>query len=87
VTAAANRDERHYDDPETFDVRRKIQHLSFGFGPHYCLGAHLSRLETKILFEEGCWRVSPTGRSRPTRRSSRTTRCCAGWSTLPVVIG
>ena len=39
LTPSANRDDRHFADPDRFDVRRKIDHhLSFGFGPHYCLG-------------------------------------------------
>ena len=44
--AAANRDPRHYDDPDTFDLdRNPSDHLSFGFGIHFCLGTPLSRLE------------------------------------------
>lgn len=44
--AAANRDPRHYDDPDTFDLdRNPTDHLAFGLGIHYCLGTPLSRLE------------------------------------------
>ncbi len=47
--AAANRDDRVFDDPERFDVTRPlIGHLSFGFGVHYCIGIHLGRLEGRI---------------------------------------
>jgi cytochrome P450 len=52
---SANRDEEIYGPTaEEFDVRRTsaTPHLGFGFGPHFCLGAHLARLEMKILFEE-----------------------------------
>jgi len=47
---SANRDERHYADPDRFDLHRanKGDHLSFGLGAHYCLGAHLARMETRI---------------------------------------
>ena len=51
---SANRDEEVFPDPYTFDVTRKPNdHVTFGpGGPHFCLGAHLARLETKILFQE-----------------------------------
>jgi len=51
---SANRDERVFDDPFTFDVTRADadRHLGFGFGRHYCLGAHLARLEIRALFRE-----------------------------------
>ncbi|GLZ05414.1 steroid C26-monooxygenase [Actinomadura sp. NBRC 104412] len=51
--ASANRDERVFEDPFTFDVGRDPNpHLGFGGGgPHFCLGAHLARLELSVLFE------------------------------------
>jgi cytochrome P450 len=43
---SANRDERHYHDPDRFDMHRHTDdHLAFGFGRHFCLGSHLARLE------------------------------------------
>jgi len=49
---AANRDERHYESPDTFDVRRNpADHLGFGSGIHLCLGAPLARLEAHIALE------------------------------------
>ncbi|MCU1393097.1 MAG: cytochrome [Ilumatobacteraceae bacterium] len=50
---SANRDELVFDDAERFDVRRpRNRHLAFGIGEHFCLGAHLARLEARVFFEE-----------------------------------
>ena len=51
---SANRDERHFDDPYTFDMpRTPNEHVGFGAGgPHFCLGANLARREIRVMFEE-----------------------------------
>lgn len=49
MIGAANHDPRRHPDPDAFDVRRKAGHLSFGGGPHYCMGAALARLEATTL--------------------------------------
>jgi cytochrome P450 family 142 subfamily A polypeptide 1 len=50
---SANRDEDVFDDPFHFDVARTPNdHVAFGFGPHFCLGASLARLEISVMLEE-----------------------------------
>jgi cholest-4-en-3-one 26-monooxygenase len=51
--ASANRDPRAFERPDVLDVTRDHnRHVAFGFGTHFCLGAHLARLEIRIMFEE-----------------------------------
>jgi cytochrome P450 len=58
--ASANFDEEVFTDPFRFDLRRSPnEHVSFGRGgPHFCLGAHLARLEVRVVLEELAARVS-----------------------------
>jgi cytochrome P450 len=56
---AANRDPTYYADPDTprLDRENPKPHLTFGLGPHRCLGSHIARLELKIAFEEWHQRI------------------------------
>jgi cytochrome P450 len=57
--ASANRDERVFTDPDRLDLTRHPNpHLVFGHGPHFCLGAHLARVQMHALFEELLRRTS-----------------------------
>jgi cytochrome P450 len=50
---SSNRDESRYENPDTFDLRRKAEHQAFGAGGrHFCLGTALARMELQILIEE-----------------------------------
>ena len=50
---SVNRDEDHFENPDTFDITRNPnEHLAFGIGEHFCLGAGFARLEIKVMFQE-----------------------------------
>jgi cytochrome P450 len=66
---SANRDETMFKDPERFDVgRTPNEHLAFGIGPHFCLGANLARLEIKIMFERLLQRLPDIQLAGPVQR-------------------
>ena len=86
LTGSAGRDERVYPDPERFDIHRRTdQHVSFGTGPHFCLGAALARLEGRIALEETLarfpqWEVD---HERAERLHTSTVR---GYKRVPIVL-
>ncbi|MFE9042637.1 cytochrome P450 [Streptomyces sp. NPDC007818] len=65
---SANHDERVFRDPHRLDLgRRPNPHVSFGDGPHVCLGAHFARLQLRVLYEElrdSCGGVEAAGAPR-----------------------
>ena len=87
VVGAANRDERRFVDAERFDINRRIgHHLSLSYGPHFCLGASLARLEGRIVLEEVLRRF-PDWEVDTTRARMAFTSVVRGWETLPATIG
>ncbi len=66
---SANRDERVFPDPDRFDVARTPNdHLAFGIGEHYCMGASLARLEARVMFEQLLTRLPQLEMTGPARR-------------------
>ncbi len=81
--AAANRDPRRWDRPDTFDVRRRATgHMTFGTGIHGCVGQAVARLETEAILGALARRVAVIEMTaEPTRRLNNTLR---GFDTLPL---
>jgi cytochrome P450 len=72
--ASANRDEDEFPNADVFDIgRRPNFHLGFGQGPHFCIGAHLAKLEARVFFEE------LTARFRTFRMHGRSERLPSFW--------
>jgi cytochrome P450 len=86
MLAAANRDERRFEDPDRFDIHRTIgQHVTFGYGSHYCLGSALARLEGRIALDEVLnrfpdWEIDIAAAKRAPTTTVR------GWDTMPAAI-
>jgi cytochrome P450 len=86
IAAAANRDPRRYRNPEVFDIHRDdVQHLTFGYGLHYCLGANLARLEGRVALDELLnrfpeWDLDYDGMHLAPTSTVR------GWERLPIVV-
>jgi cytochrome P450 len=76
LNGSANRDDRHWDSPDTFNVRRPnaAEHLAFGDGIHGCVGRDLSRMEGHSLLRALANRVSRIEVGEPTWRLHNTIR-------------
>ncbi|NKZ03687.1 cytochrome P450 [Actinomadura latina] len=87
LPGAANRDPRVFDRPEEYDLDRDTsQMVTFGSGPHYCLGASLARLEARVVLEEMVARLTgfdldPSAARRP------HTAYVRGFTSLPMTAG
>jgi cytochrome P450 len=85
LVGAANRDDRRYPDGDRFDIHRQVgQHLTFGYGIHYCLGAALARLEGRIALDEVLSRFPEWEVDRDNAKLAPTSTV-RGWETLPVI--
>jgi cytochrome P450 len=87
VIGAANRDDRKFEEPDRFDVRRPaVQHFSLGFGPHYCMGQALARLEAKCVLEAMLERFPDWEVDEEKAEFSSSGAELRGWSALPLVL-
>ena len=77
--AAANMDERHFDEPETFSLHRRGSNLGWGHGMHTCVGMQLSKLEMQTLLQVLITRVSTIEVSDPVPLSNN---CLQGFDSF-----
>jgi cytochrome P450 len=86
VVGSANRDERRFADPDTFDIYRDGRaHMTFSIGTHYCMGAALARLEGRIAIEEALKRF-PDWTVDEANAKLAFTSTVRGYESLPVVV-
>ncbi|MEQ6335592.1 cytochrome P450 [Sphingobium sp. MK2] len=85
LNASANRDERHYDDPDQFDINRNPRdQLGWGIGSHMCAGMHLARLEIETILSsllDHASRIELAG--QPERMVNNGVQ---GWRKLPITV-
>jgi cytochrome P450 len=86
LVGSANRDDRRFPDGDSFDIHRQIsQHLTFGYGIHFCLGAALARLEGRVAMDEVLSRFPEWEVDLDQARMSSTSTV-RGWETLPATV-
>jgi cytochrome P450 len=86
LIGAGNRDPRHYEDPDTFDITRNpVDHLSFGYGPHGCAGQGLAKLEAHAIIDALARRVQSLELGHEVREPSNITRSHEQLHVLKVV--
>ena len=84
LMASANRDDRQFEDAASFDITRRIdRHVAFAYGPHYCLGAALARLEGRVALDEVLRRF-PEWEVDWDNAVQAHTSTVRGWEKLPV---
>jgi cytochrome P450 len=86
LVASGNRDPRRYEQPDVYDVfRDDVQHLTFGYGVHFCLGANLARLEGRVALDEllNRWPEWDVDYDNIALAPTSTVR---GWERMPLVL-
>ena len=88
LPGAANRDERVFPDADRFDIHREMKHhLGFGYGPHFCLGASLARLEARVAIEQVLNRFPDWEVDHDNEVFRMISIQGRGWDSMPVVLG
>lgn len=86
LTASANRDEREFDQPDTFRWDRPMRRVvAFGMGPHFCIGIHIARLEGRLIVEE-LLRRFPDYAIDEVAGERATSEFQIGWVRLPITV-
>ena len=86
LNGSGNRDDRKFENGDSFDIHRQIDHhLSFGYGIHFCLGAHLARLEARVVLDEIVKRFPKWEVDLDNAVQARTSTV-RGWEKLPVLL-
>ena len=86
LNGSGNRDDRKFENGDSFDIHRQIDHhLSFGYGIHFCLGAHLARLEARVVLDEIVKRF-PSWEVDLDNAVQARTSTVRGWEKLPVLL-
>lgn len=84
--SSANRDASHFHDPDTFDITRSPNdHIAFGAGPHFCLGASLARLELRVFFDRLLDTFPDLELASDVEPSYRPANFISGYETMEVV--
>jgi cytochrome P450 family 142 subfamily A polypeptide 1 len=82
---SANRDEGHFSDPDTFDIRREPNdHVAFGFGVHVCMGSNLARLEITTVLNRLLTRLPDLELVDDTEPAFRRANFVSGYESMPV---